>query len=303
MRQLLTNATVEKVGRHGKYFWIRFTGNLIMLMHFGMTGMIKMQNVTSHMVFMENGGDKKVLKSKSTSKRKIKQELESAPEPEPESEPTEQWPPKFSKLEMTLKNLAGKPIELSFADPRRLGRIRIIEGIQQDQDLFKIEPLVRQGPDYSKTGERPKMFVFGDADPTLYIEPLPLQQFCELILLRKKAIKSLLLDQDCFAGIGNWVSDEILYQSRIHPNEILSSHLSHTSPVLETLYNNIKYVCTKSVELEGDVKKFPEDWMMLHRWGKRRVKQEKPKVGGHPIDFVTVGGRTSCFVPELQKKL
>lgn len=312
MHQLLNNSTVEKVGRHGKYFWIRFSGNLIMLMHFGMTGMIKMQNIKSHLIFMENGGDKKVLKSQkkrnqlvdSKDTKDIKIEEEEQEKIKLDDTFTESWPPKFSKLEMTFeKPIDNSNIELSFVDPRRLGRIRLLENIENDQDLFKMEPLSRQGPDYSKTGVSLKLFEFGDADPTIYVEPLRLDEFCALISLRKKAIKSLLLDQDCFAGVGNWVSDEILYQSRIHPNEILSNCVTKESPVLETLYHNIKYVCAKSVELEGDVKRFPEDWMMLHRWGKRRTKQERPKVGGHPIDFLTIGGRTSCYVPKLQVKM
>ena len=64
MRKALTNAVVTSVGRHGKYFWIRLynhnTTN-VLLMHFGMTGMIKLRNVHSHLAFMENGGDKKAL--------------------------------------------------------------------------------------------------------------------------------------------------------------------------------------------------------------------------------------------------
>ncbi len=69
LQSKLTGSTVKSVGRHGKYFWLRLSLNKeskdetgVLLMHFGMTGMIKIRNVKSHLIFMENGGDKKVLK-------------------------------------------------------------------------------------------------------------------------------------------------------------------------------------------------------------------------------------------------
>ena len=47
----------------------------------------------------------------------------------------------------------------------------------------------------------------------------------------------------------------------------------------------------------ADAEMFPDDWLFHHRWGK--VAGE---VGGEPIQFITVGGRTTAFVPKRQKK-
>ncbi|EGV65894.1 hypothetical protein PSN45_003303 [Yamadazyma tenuis] len=318
INSLLDGAVVEKVGRHGKYFWIRFNNQVAMLMHFGMTGMIKLKNIDSHMVFMENGGDKKILEtkvkvkeestsgssSKTTSKYFAKKESikEVDNKKQEQEQEQEQWPPNFSKMELKLKK--EKELDLSFVDPRRLGRIRFFTDITKDEDLFNLDPLKRQGPDYSKSGLHvTKIFEYGDPDPKRYIELLSLPEFAKLVISKKKTIKSLLLEQDYFAGVGNWVSDEILYQSRIHPGEVLSEKLDSSSPVIEALYNALISVCYTAVSVEGDVKKFPEEWLMLYRWGKRRTKQAKAKVGGHPVDFVTIGGRTACFVPKVQKKL
>lgn len=62
LRKSLSNSIIESVGRHGKYFWLRLLNNEesnVLLMHFGMTGMVKLRNVKSHLIMMENGGDKK----------------------------------------------------------------------------------------------------------------------------------------------------------------------------------------------------------------------------------------------------
>jgi len=64
------------------------------------------------------------------------------------------------------------------------------------------------------------------------------------------------------------------------------------------------YVCELSVRVEGDVSQFPSNWLMIYRWGKRRKNSPKPKTDeGYEVDHITVGGRTSCFVPELQKMI
>lgn len=331
-------------------------------MHFGMTGMIKIRNVQSHLVFMENGGDKAVLlklsikeeeapatKSKyfkKTGEKKvdlgtsavkeettetkvvetlsgnIKEEVSDgaieefvettrAKEILDDNETSEEWPPRFTKLEMLLER-DGKKLDLVFTDPRRLGRIRFLtdDEAQTDEGLLSIKPLSELGPDYSKPSVPPeeKTFIFGDPDPDHHGRPiLDLESFNKLILTKKKPIKSLLLEQQFFAGVGNWVADEVIHQSRLHPNEVLSTKLGavldELSPVVQRLYESLIYVCTKSVEVEGDVTKFPEDWLMLHRWGKRRKNDPRPLVGGHPVDYMTIGGRTSCYVPKLQKLL
>lgn len=325
----------------------------ILLMHFGMTGMIKIRNVESHLLFMENGGDKKILeriktfddgKSKTGKVSKyFKQEISDTihiPETEKEIEEkvlatendkslkeeltlyaddlediNEEWPPKFSKLEMVLEKQNEDKLNLSFVDPRRLGRIRFLSGplVSTDELLLKQSPLVELGPDYSKSPiplKQNEDFKFGDPDPDHHGRPrLSIEEFQKLVLSKKKPIKSLLLDQTVFAGVGNWVGDEILYHARIHPNEIISSKLTlktsgQVHEVIRNLYNSLIYVCEESVRVEGDVTKFPDDWLMLYRWGKARKNSPPAKTkNGFIVDHITVGGRTSCFVPELQKPL
>ncbi|KAI5963068.1 uncharacterized protein KGF55_002860 [Candida pseudojiufengensis] len=310
MRNIFINSEILSTGRHGKYFWLRLLRDgdsedksNVLLMHFGMTGMIKIRNVKSHLVFMENGGDKKFkesLEEKNIS-NEIKVELDT------------NWPPKFTKFEMELIKGNNK-LELAFCDPRRLGRIRLISDPKAttDEGLLTLPPLNVLGPDYSKSAEfvKPeKEFVFGDPDPSNHGRPrLGIAEFNKLILSRKKPLKSLLLDQQLFAGVGNWVGDEITFHAKLHPEEVISSKIENNldviHPIVQKLYDSIIYVCEESVKCEGNAKQFPKHWLMLHRWGKARKKQGKSQTKeGYILDHITVGGRTSCYAPEVQRLL
>lgn len=308
-RQRLVGSTVSSVGRHGKYFWLRLqvgatSESQVLLMHFGMTGMIKIKDVASHLVFMENGGDKKVL-----DKKQVKTETNTEVKTE-DWEENDEWPPRFSKLEFVLESNDTK-LDIAFSDPRRLGRIRLLTGpeVQTDADLLTQPPLNALGPDYSKPAEftATDKFVEGDPDPDHHGRPrLELAEFNALVLSKKKPIKSLLLDQAYFSGVGNWVSDEIVYRARILPGEVLSQKISQGTgidPVIARLYDALIYVCLECVRVEGNVSRFPPDWLMLYRWGKARTKVKARTADGYVVDYVTVGGRTACFVPQLQKPL
>lgn len=299
--------TVTGVGRHGKYFWFRL-GSKVVLLHFGMTGWIKVKNLETHYIVMENGGDVKASKRiKEEQENEIKNEgteengvanedqklslkdikdtigpdevdsidpvdIEFTPSPDMD------WPPKFHKFILTTDD--GN--ELAFIDPRRLGRIRILVA-ETDDELMKLEPLSKLGLDYSKKDDR-----------------WDLETFTQQVRRRRVPIKALLMDQAVFSGVGNWVADEILYQSRIHPEELACDL---TDELMKLLYDSLIYVCTFAVKVEGNTSLFPEKWLMLHRWGKRRKKDKERTAEGYVIEHLTVGGRTSSYAPEVQKKI
>lgn len=93
--------------------------------------------------------------------------------------------------------------------------------------------------------------------------------------------------------------DEILYHARLHPEQY-----SDTFSVaqLKQLHTSIRYVCQTAVDLLGDSNKFPDEWLFNHRWGKGKKDAATKLPNGENITFLTVGGRTSCVVPSLQKK-
>ncbi|KAK9450509.1 Formamidopyrimidine-DNA glycosylase N-terminal domain-containing protein [Limtongia smithiae] len=271
--------TIVDVGRHGKYFWMVLYGDSpsqspkslysVILMHFGMTGWISIKSVATHFYPMERG-----------------------PKKESAEEIAEVWPPRFTKFELSTQD----GMEVAFTDPRRLGRVRFLE-IESDKtiadgsdvlasdieaQLKKIEPLCRSGPDFSKPDSR-----------------WDLATFSTVIRKRKVPVKSFLLDQACCAGIGNWMGDEILYLSRLHPEQY-TQDLSNSD--IEELYKNLCEVSELTVKTEGNTAEFPESWLMLHRWSKKQKSGDRPiTAAGYTVDYVTVGGRTSCFVPALQK--
>lgn len=187
LEKTFTGKKLDTLDRHGKLFWARFDGfPQTLVMHFGMTGWFVIKGYTTEHIVMENGGDRKALARKSSTPSE--EELKPPPEVPPKiikiNEGEQEWPPRFWKFQLSMAD----GTEMAFIDPRRLGRVRIVEA-KDDEELRKQEPLVRSGPDYSKPGDA-----------------LSQEDFLSLIGKRIGAIKSLLMDQALFAGVGNWLA-------------------------------------------------------------------------------------------------
>jgi len=196
-----------------------------------------------------------------------------------------EWPPRFMKFVLHLGSTSsddGDITEVAFLDARRLGRIRLCKA-----------PLAE--PPISDMG----------FDPILSMPDLA--NFGSRVLKRTCPIKALLLDQSFSAGVGNWVADEVLYHARVHPEQRCNT-LSEEQ--IEALHGQISYVCTFAVKVNADDSKFPDNWLFKHRWGKGKKGKEKASSilklpDGQPatIKWITVGGRTSAYVSELQRVL
>jgi formamidopyrimidine-DNA glycosylase len=93
--------------------------------------------------------------------------------------------------------------------------------------------------------------------------------------------------------------DEVLYNARIHPEQY-SNTLSPKQ--VKQLHKSIQYVCGFAVDNLADSSTFPEDWLFKHRWGKGKKDRATKLPNGDKFVFLTVGGRTSCVVPSVQKK-
>ncbi|CAI4217728.1 unnamed protein product [Parascedosporium putredinis] len=120
----------------------------------------------------------------------------------------------------------------------------------------------------------------------------------EKIKARRVPVKALLLDQKFLSGIGNWVGDEVLYHARLHPEQY-SDEISDEQ--IQRLYDSIVDVCQTAVDKLGDSDQFPKHWLFNHRWAKGKGTTLKLP-NGEKLAFVTVGGRTSCYAPGIQKK-
>ncbi|BGP29940.1 hypothetical protein JCM10296v2_001692 [Rhodotorula toruloides] len=201
-------------------------------------------------------------------------------------EVSQEWPPKYAKAWIEFEGEEGEVAEWAFCDARRLGRIKLVD-VQADE-TEKVPPLSELG-----------------ADPLLNMPSL--ETLRAALAKRKAPIKAVLLGQNGpFCGLGNYLVDEILYQSAIHPS-LPSTYLSlpSSSAFLTTLHTQIQSVVNTAVAVDADAQKFPKDWLFKFRWGKGKRKKEGdefvlPDGSTSTISFVTVGGRTSAVVDKVQ---
>lgn len=174
--------------------------------------------------------------------------------------------PRFLKLMLQTKDGEG----VAFTDSRRFGRVWLGESPETDKAVKRL------GPDA--------------------FEELPSAAELEKRLGKRKApIKAVLLDQGAFAGIGNWIADEVLYQAKIAPKRLASSL---DKKEVGALHKAIRDVLALAVKVDADYREFPESWLFHHRWGGGKGAD---LIEGKEIVRETVGGRTSAWVPDRQK--
>lgn len=118
-------------------------------------------------------------------------------------------------------------------------------------------------------------------------------EFKDIFTSSRAMAKSTLMNQETIAGIGNIYSDEILFQTGIHPR-IKASRL--TSEKITRLYGKMNQVLNRAIEREVDPEKLPEDYLLSHR----TPGTPCPKCGSK-IERVKVSGRSAYFCPECQK--
>jgi formamidopyrimidine-DNA glycosylase len=173
--------------------------------------------------------------------------------------------PRFWKMELRMDD--GR--RLAFVDSRRFGRVRLQTDPQRER------PLVNLGFD-----------VLDELPPARNLVP---------VLARRSApVKAVLLDQSLFAGVGNWIADEVLYQARLDPRRPASA----LSPQeVSRLRERLRAVVRRAVDVEADAARFPRTWLFHHRWGRNR---EARTARGEGIVHLTVGGRTTAWVPSRQ---
>ncbi|HZV21281.1 MAG TPA: DNA-formamidopyrimidine glycosylase [Hyphomicrobiales bacterium] len=112
----------------------------------------------------------------------------------------------------------------------------------------------------------------------------------------KRDVKSVLMDQQIIAGIGNIYSDEILFQARIAP----ARAIAELSPVeLKELFLQVRNVLKTAIACGAGSEQFVE------RMPKGSLLPERKKGGrcprcGAPLAIFKVGGRTAYCCPHCQ---
>ena len=124
---------------------------------------------------------------------------------------------------------------------------------------------------------------------------LAFEDFYASVRSRKTDIKKVIMDQSVAAGVGNWMADEILYQSKIHPKTRVEDM---DSSEIQRVFDAMKLVIEVAIENEAHYEDFPKHFLMHFR-----------KEGGrcHHTDVeikkIKVGGRTTYYSSEWQDNL
>ncbi|MDC0497396.1 Fpg/Nei family DNA glycosylase [bacterium] len=163
-----------------------------------------------------------------------------------------------------------KGAKLVFTDPRMFGRVQ-----------------------YAKTATAPEWW--SGLPPQILSDAFTQDYFNTFLERRaKSSIKAVLLMQETFPGLGNWMVDEILWRSQIHP-ATQPGKISKQKRI--ELYNRVLEVCQDAMKVIGtDWGTPPDDWLFNHRW----------KDGGHcpqtgvALKREQIGGRTTCWSPKWQ---
>jgi formamidopyrimidine-DNA glycosylase len=237
IRVALLGRRVRAIGRHGKHLWLELDRRPWPVIHFGMAGGIH----------TSSGRAVKLVSSRVRASDRG-------------------WPPRFTKLDLTLEDGS----RLAIADARRLGRVRL------RHDPPHEPPISELGFDALDQVPSPRAFV-------------------DQLRQRRAPMKAVLLDQSFAAGVGNWIADEILYQARIDPRRIAASLTDDEARRIRT---KLVWVIGTAVRAGADSDLFPKSWLFHYRWERRR---ESLTGRGEPIRLDTIGGRTTAWAPSVQR--
>jgi formamidopyrimidine-DNA glycosylase len=167
--------------------------------------------------------------------------------------------------------LQCRTLALSFRDPRRFGRLLYHEG--------------REAPGW-----------WTNRPPDLLGAAFTRRALEDFLQRRKGSpIKAVLLLQERFPGIGNWMADEILWRAAIAPRRRAGSLDREETAVL---WKEIRAVCRDALRVIGrNWGDPPDSWLFHHRW---KAGGRCPRTG-QPLRRETIGGRTTCWSPARQR--
>jgi formamidopyrimidine-DNA glycosylase len=159
---------------------------------------------------------------------------------------------------------------LVFTDPRQLGHVRFHNG-DNEPDWWK-----RDAPEIDSREFDQKV----------------LDQF--LHRHRKAPIKAILLMQNGFPGIGNWMADEILWRAKVLPSKRTGKLPARDRAAI---LRATKFVVRRSLETLGkDFSDPPKSWLIHQKWKRDGVCP----LHHTPLRHVTIGGRTTAWCPRCQ---
>ncbi|MEL6653559.1 MAG: DNA-formamidopyrimidine glycosylase family protein [Bacteroidota bacterium] len=155
--------------------------------------------------------------------------------------------------------------QLAFNCLRKFGRLDLLDDIPTYQKQNKL------GPDATQIRE---------------------EDFIAALQNRKTMIKPALLQQKHFAGIGNWIADEMLFQIKLHPE----TRCHEVRPEqYKAMYKVMQEILETAINLDAHYKEFPDHFMVERRWQKGCCP-----IHNVPLQRIVVGGRGTFFCPICQ---
>lgn len=116
--------------------------------------------------------------------------------------------------------------------------------------------------------------------------------FIDLLRNRRGKIKTALMNQAVLAGLGNIYSDEVLFQSGIHPGSTISAL---TPDDWLEMYRKNRDILPRAEELLFKGEPLPDDWLISHR----KKGELCPSCGGE-VNKEKIGGRGAFLCPRCQ---
>jgi len=119
---------------------------------------------------------------------------------------------------------------------------------------------------------------------------------------RRTSIKAVLLMQERFPGVGNWMADEILWRARLAPSRPAGSL---TPAEIRALHRECRFVCRGALrynagvggKMPAELNEFmPNSWLFNHRWEKGGVCPRCRSA----LRYDEIGGRTSSWCAQCQ---
>lgn len=168
---------------------------------------------------------------------------------------------------------------LVFNDPRMFGRVRFHLG--------------KEPPDW-----------WTNLAPSVLSAEFTRVALADFLRRRGRApIKAVLLMQERFPGIGNWMADEILWRAALHPARKSGSLSAQEIHRLWLQCRRVSRLALRMIaglggRLPSDSKvNIPNSWLFRHRWDRGG---RCPKTGA-PLVYAEIGGRATCWSPARQR--
>jgi formamidopyrimidine-DNA glycosylase len=191
--------------------------------------------------------------------------------------------PQDRHVHLVLSLVDGR--ELRFRDMRKFGRIGLYR-----RDEATGEPVRGEAPGVLATGAEPLSDEF------------TARKLRELLARRRGRLKTLLLNQEFLAGVGNIYADEALWRARLHPlRDATTLRPDHVA----RLHGALREVLAEAVERRGssvDDYTAPEGDGSMQEYLRVYQRAGEPCLRcGRPIRRIVVGGRSTHFCSWCQR--